>query len=118
MAEDILYLDDDPEMRELAKMYLGERKGYDVRTPESPEEGIDLHQDEKVVITEYPLGGQPKGMDIAEALENDAQVIIYTGYDQSEVLDAGTELPENTQFLTKGGGFKEVFEKVEQAIEG
>ncbi len=116
MGADILYLDDDPEFRELAKMYL-EKEDFDVRTYGFPIEELYCYQGEPVVVTDYRLG-QITGVDVAEALGDEAQVIMYTGYEQNRVeSEIGTELPENTQFLTKGGGFKEVVEEVKQAIE-
>jgi DNA-binding NtrC family response regulator len=117
MDADILYLDYDPEFRELAKMYL-EREDFDVRTHGTPEEELDCYQGEPVVVTDYRLEGQITGVDVAEALGDEAHVIMYTGYEKDRVeSEIGTELPENTQFLTKGGGFEEVVEKVKQAIE-
>ena len=116
MTRDILYLDDDQQGRELGRKFL-EREGYNVNTHESPEEGINCYQGEPVVITDYIFEGEATGMDVAQALEDDAQVIIHTGYQQDFVeRNAGTEIPEDTIFVLKGGGYQEVLEEVNQAI--
>jgi DNA-binding NtrC family response regulator len=118
MTEEILYLEDDKQLRELGRTFL-ERQGYDyVHTHDSLEEGIDCYEGESVVVTDYAFEGEITGMDVAEALNGEAEVIIYTGYNQEFVeRDAGTELPEGIQFLTRGGEFNELIKEVEQAIE-
>ena len=115
---EVLYLEDDKQLRELGRTFL-ERQGYDdVHTHDSPEEGIDCYEGESVVVTDYAFEGEITGMDVAEALNGEAEVIIYTGYNQEFVeTDAGTELPEGIKFLTKGGGFDELIKEVDQAIE-
>jgi DNA-binding NtrC family response regulator len=118
MTEEILYMEDDKQLRELGRTFL-ENEGFDVRTYDSPEEeGIDCYEGESVVVTDYAFEGEITGMDVAEALNGEAEVIIYTGHDQEFVeRDAGIELPEGIKFLTKGGEFNELIKKVDQAIE-
>lgn len=117
MTKDILYLDDDTEARELGRTFL-EQQGYDVHTHDSPEDGVDCYRGEPVVVTDYLFDGEATGMDVAQALEDDAQVIMYTGYQQDFVeRDAGTEVPEDTIFVMKGGGYDELIEEVERAFD-
>lgn len=114
---DILYIEDEEDIRELAELRL-ENEGYHVKTCETPEEGLEQYEGEPIVITDYLFNGEKTGVDVVAELESDAeQTALYTGYGQEFVeRDSGTEIPGSTIHLVKGNGGQQLIDLADRIL--
>ncbi|HEU5450723.1 MAG TPA: response regulator [Terriglobales bacterium] len=97
----LLCIDDELSILELRKLLL-QQQGYDVRTAESGEKGLELFRREAVdaVLLDYFMPGM-KGDEVAREIRRlspDTPIILVTGFlslEQSQVCDVDA-------FVTKG----------------
>lgn len=113
---DLLYVEDDQDSRELGVSFL-ENEGHDVTPATNPEEAIQTYEDEDIIITDYLFKGEETGLDIYDETQPEEGFILFTGYQRDFVeTDAGRDIPDDIEVLTKGGGFQELIEEVENLV--
>ena len=91
MAERILVIDDEVDMLMLLRMIIEENTDYDVKTTNSPTEGIKLFREEDydLIITDLKMPGLD-GIDLFDEfreIKPDVPVIIITAYGSVETAE-------------------------------
>ncbi len=118
----ILYVDDEPALLEIAKVYM-ERQGYEVTVCESAAEALELlnRKTFDAIISDYQMPGMDGISFLASLRGRDdcTPFIIFTGKDREDVvIDA---LNMGADFYVKKGGdpraqFAELLNMVEYAV--
>jgi PAS domain S-box-containing protein len=119
----ILYVDDEPELLDLAKTFLENAGGFEIGTSTSAEEVLDIlpSQPCEVIVSDYQMPGM-NGIDFLKQVRErfgDLPFILFTGRGREEVvIDAinnGADF-----YLQKGGSpraqFAELAHKIHQAV--
>ncbi|MFQ5767693.1 MAG: response regulator, partial [Acidobacteriota bacterium] len=117
----ILVADDDPAIREIARLIL-ERSGFEVLAAGDGQEAVDLFRQEGTRIDSVLLDMTMPGLDGKEALQQihdvdpTARIILMSGYSAGDVTDRfpGDEL---AGFLQKPFRAVELIEKVRSVLE-
>ncbi|HEU17541.1 MAG TPA: response regulator, partial [Methanolinea sp.] len=119
----VLYVDDEPDLLEVAKLFLERNQEFRVGTVTSAERALEIlgkeHYD--AVISDYQMPGM-NGIELLKAVREqfgDLPFIIFTGRGREEVVIQA--LNEGVDFyLHKGGDavsqFAELAHKVKQAV--
>jgi len=120
----VLYIDDDPSLLEISKMYLEDSGEFHIDTVESATRALDIlqHHNYDAVISDY----QMPEMDGIEFLRNLRKenplipVIIFTGKDREEIAFAAVENGADS-YHQKGGDpeiqFAELSHKIRKSVE-
>jgi PAS domain S-box-containing protein len=119
----VLYVDDEPDLLEVAKLFLERNKEFRVGTVTSAERALEILGNEHydAVISDYQMPGM-NGIELLKAVREqfgDLPFIIFTGRGREEVviqaLNDGVDF-----YLHKGGDavsqFAELAHKVKQAV--
>jgi two-component system KDP operon response regulator KdpE len=113
MPDRILILDDEPQITRVLRAALS-AQGYDVRTANDPEEGLQLYRDwaPDLVITDLVMPGM-SGVEVTRAIRVRATtpilVLSVRDHERSKVeaLDAGAD-----DYVTKPFGIQELLARV------
>ena len=113
MPDRILILDDEPQITRVLRAALS-AQGYDVRTANDPEEGLQLYRDwsPDLVITDLVMPGM-SGVEFTRAIRAKAStpvlVLSVRDHERSKVeaLDAGAD-----DYVTKPFGIQELLARV------
>ena len=119
----VLYVDDEPALLELFRLFLGQETGFQVRTAGSgPEALAELaRQPVDVVVSDYQMPGM-NGIELLKICRHDfgeLPFILFTGRGREEIvieaIDNGADF-----YLQKGGDpeaqFAELLHKCRQAV--
>jgi signal transduction histidine kinase/FixJ family two-component response regulator len=103
MAEDILLVDDEPDIREILGLYLAEM-GYRVTTAENGAQALELFRQTKppIVLTDIKMPVMD-GIELLQKIKHevpDTEVIMITGHGDMELAIKSLKL-EATDFITK-----------------
>lgn len=112
---DVLYVEDDEQTRELGTEIIGAKVDAEVISAENPEQALELYNGEPVVITDYLFNDEMTGVDLLQELREPEQYVLFTGYDKAFV-EREADIPEYTEFLTKGGGYDSLVQLVEEGL--
>ncbi len=119
----VLYVDDEPDLLEIGKIYLEEYGDFSISIIDSPQECLALLKEDQfdAIISDYQMPGMD-GIELLKHIrsnENDIPFIIFTGRGREEVvieaLNSGADF-----YLQKGGDpvaqFAELRHKILSAI--
>jgi len=119
----VLYVDDEPSLLEIAKLFLEESQEFVVDTKTSAQAGLDLLQDHsfEAIISDYQMPGMD-GIGFLKAVRErfgDIPFILFTGRGREEVvieaINNGADF-----YIQKGGDptaqFAELAHKIRQAV--
>jgi CheY-like chemotaxis protein len=119
-AETILLVEDEPAVRELARMVLSER-GFSVIEAQSPEDAVRLAGEHglkiHLLLTDVVMPGM-SGRDLAKqltALHPHLRVLFMSGYTHNVIAENGT-LEEGLSFLQKPFTPQVLTQKVREAL--
>jgi two-component system response regulator HydG len=120
MPHKLLFIDDEPEMRELVKVALTSR-GFDVDICESPDEALALLRDSRpdVILTDVNLNGAVSGIDFCRRLTTsrpDIPVVVLTAFGSME-LAVGAIRAGAYDFITKPIDMAQLSLLLERAIQ-
>ncbi|OPY34265.1 MAG: sensory histidine kinase AtoS [Methanomassiliicoccales archaeon PtaU1.Bin124] len=120
----VLYVDDEPDLNDLAKAYLQSHYGVAVITADSAQAALSLLGDDRfdAVVSDYQMPGMD-GLELLVKLRkemNDIPFILFTGRGREEVvieaLNNGADY-----YIQKGGepraAFAELHHKIKLAVE-
>ena len=119
----ILYVDDEPGLLELCRIFLEQTGEFRVETVESAQEGLTrLHQEHyDAVISDYQMPGMD-GISLLKSIRRhvgDIPFILFTGRGREEVVIEAVNNGADF-YLQKGGDpkaqFAELMHKVRQAV--
>ena len=108
----ILVVEDDPDLRELAATILN-AYGYEVSVAVLAEEAIDLLQQDRkfdLLFTDIVLSAGMDGVELAQAasrLQPDIKVLFASGYSKHALILDG-KLKQSQQFISKPYRFEEL----------
>src|ERR1700723_720121 len=113
MPDRILVIDDEPQITRVLRAAIS-AQGYDVRTANDPEEGLQVYRDwaPDLVITDLMMPGM-SGVDLTRAIRSQATtpilVLSVRDHERSKVeaLDAGAD-----DYVTKPFGIQELLARV------
>ncbi len=117
----VLFVDDEPEILELSKIYLErEDEGITVRTAVSVEEGLDLVEEEEFdcIVSDYQMP-ETDGLEFLKIVREkktiDIPFIIFTGKGREEAAIDALNLGAD-RYLQKGGDPRSQYGVLAQAI--
>jgi len=120
----VLYVDDDPSLLEISKLYLEDSGEFYIDTIDSASRALSILQqaDYDAVVSDYQMP-EMNGMEFLTALRRKnpmIPVIIFTGKDREEIADTGFE--NGTDIYHHKGGdpetqFAELSQKIRNSVE-
>lgn len=116
----LLYVDDEPNLLELAKCFLTKNDLFDLEVTVSPNEAIDLLSKRRyeAVISDYQMS-EMNGIEllkkIRKEISKDIPFILFTGKGREEVVIEAINNGANF-YLQKGGDPKSMFAELKQKI--
>lgn len=121
----ILYVDDEPTLLEIAKLFLERNGDYLVETRESADTAMEILEKTRIdaVISDYQMPGKD-GLEFLRIIRenpelNDIPFILFTGKGREDIVIAAIEGGADF-YLQKGGNpkaqFAELQHKIHQAI--
>ncbi len=119
MSITVLYIDDEPELLEIGKLFLEESNDIFVTTADSATDALDLLQNKKfdAIISDYqmPLMDGITFLKMLRQRGDTTPFIIFTGRGREEIvieaLNSGADF-----YLQKGGEFKSLFTELSHKV--
>lgn len=114
----VLFVDDDPDFRDLAERYLGRMARLDLETVGSAEEALDRAREYDVVISDYKMP-EMDGLELLRRLKSrgsPCSFILLTGKGREEVAMEALNLGAD-RYLMKRGGPRSLFEKTATEVD-